>query len=308
MPWSVKRSSDCPDDKPWSVVNDETGASEGCHATEDDAKRQQAALYANADDAETRSSEDEAETRSVDFDKLGDEYRAVALTDLETSEDGGTFEGYAAIFDAEADLGDFTESVQRGAFRKALSSEDGSIPLLYEHNMMLPPLASTGGGTLQLEEDAKGLRVRAELAKHFLGDAVRENMKRGDIRGMSFGFVAGAGNSRIERRAGKPHRSLVGFKRILEVTLTPDPVYAGTEAGFRSLAVVQLAESLQGAQQVLLGAYQQPEDGEPPAEADAGDGEEEARSGAGEVAASHLLAAKRRLRVMQATIPKEYRQ
>jgi HK97 family phage prohead protease len=166
------------------------------------------------------------------------EARSVAFTDVDASADGGKFTGYAAVFDAEADLGDYTESIARGAFRKALAG-GGNVPMLYDHNPGLPVLATTGGGTLKLKEDGKGLRVEANVARHFVGDAVREMVQRGDIRGMSFGFIAGAGNSRVEQRSGgKPHRSLIGFKRLLDVSPTWDPAYQGTNAELRSLRAV----------------------------------------------------------------------
>ncbi len=48
MPWhTVKGHSECTDAKPWAVVKDSDGSVEGCHATEDDANKQVAALYAN---------------------------------------------------------------------------------------------------------------------------------------------------------------------------------------------------------------------------------------------------------------------
>jgi hypothetical protein len=46
MPWDVQKSG-CPDDKPWAVVKSDTGAVVGCHTTEEGARAQQAALYAN---------------------------------------------------------------------------------------------------------------------------------------------------------------------------------------------------------------------------------------------------------------------
>lgn len=48
MPWSkVKNHADCPSDESWGVVKDDDGELEGCHATEDEADAQIAALYAS---------------------------------------------------------------------------------------------------------------------------------------------------------------------------------------------------------------------------------------------------------------------
>jgi HK97 family phage prohead protease len=110
---------------------------------------------------------------NMEFDHGRVEARSVAFTDVDASTDGSTFTGYAAVFDHEADLGDFTESISRGAFRKAIGGS-GNIPMLYDHNPGLPVLATTGAGTLKLKEDGKGLRVEANVARHFIGDAVRE--------------------------------------------------------------------------------------------------------------------------------------
>lgn len=46
MPWHIAKSG-CPDEKPFAVVKDDTGAVVGCHTSEEGAKAQLAALYAN---------------------------------------------------------------------------------------------------------------------------------------------------------------------------------------------------------------------------------------------------------------------
>jgi phage I-like protein len=46
MPWHVARSGKCPAGRPWAVVKDADGHVEGCHETEEQARRQLAALYA----------------------------------------------------------------------------------------------------------------------------------------------------------------------------------------------------------------------------------------------------------------------
>lgn len=47
MPWHVERSDRCPASKPYAVIKNGTTHIEGCHATREDAMRQQSALYAN---------------------------------------------------------------------------------------------------------------------------------------------------------------------------------------------------------------------------------------------------------------------
>jgi hypothetical protein len=58
VPWHVtKGHSECTDSKPWAVVNEDSGAVEGCHATEDDANAQMRALYANEPEADVSDPE-----------------------------------------------------------------------------------------------------------------------------------------------------------------------------------------------------------------------------------------------------------
>jgi uncharacterized protein len=168
------------------------------------------------------------------------EIRSAVFNPIDVADDGSSFEGYAAVFDEEASfevpgVGPVSEVVKRGAFKRALEASD-NVPMLYHHLETHPPLATTRGGTLRLEEDNKGLRVRAEIAKGYIGDAVRELVRRGDIPGMSWGFIAGQGNAKVERRGGGILRTLTGFKKILDVSPTWDPTYRGTEAELRSRA------------------------------------------------------------------------
>lgn len=202
------------------------------------------------------------------------EARSAAFTDVEISKDGWSFEGLAAVYDQETDLGDFTESVSRGAYRKAIPSS-GNIPMLYHHNAMLPVLATTDGNTLQLADDAKGLRVKADIAQHYVGEAVRELVKRGDIKGMSAGFIVGRGNSRVEQRTSKPHRNITDFKRLLDVSPTWEPAYAGTTAELRSLRALQIAEDIDHVQQLIPGAVPQRDDGAPIDDAEPSESEAE---------------------------------
>lgn len=46
MPWNVAKTDQCPKDKPWGVLNSQTGDARGrCHASQGDANKQMAVLY-----------------------------------------------------------------------------------------------------------------------------------------------------------------------------------------------------------------------------------------------------------------------
>ena len=95
--------------------------------------------------------------------------------------------GYAAVFNTVVHVGDFLEQVDRGAFAATLKSGRGVV-LLLGHNQSGLPLASTQSGTLRLEEDGRGLRFAADLPDSPSGRDLAEAIRRGDLRGMSFGF------------------------------------------------------------------------------------------------------------------------
>jgi hypothetical protein len=186
----------------------------------------------------------------------------------------------------------------------------------------VPVLATTRGGTMRAKDDAKGLDVRASIAKHYIGEAARELIKRGDIRGMSPGMIVGRGNSEMTMRDGKPHRVIRNLKHLPEVSITPDPAYAGTAAEMRSMWAFQMAEALGQSQHVLVGAYPQLESratdlevdtDEPEVKTDpckecgsepcACESEQEQRAGV-ESAQAEAAARRRRLQMWGMTLPK----
>jgi HK97 family phage prohead protease len=169
--------------------------------------------------------------------------RSAGLTEVEVSPDGKVFRGYAAVFDVVASLAPgLTESVARGAFRKVLKDHQHNIPFLYDHGG--PPLMTTAAGTLRLGEDTKGLEVEGDLPEHHTHvRMLREQVDRGEVAGMSWGFVVGPGMSRIEQRGAGIHRELLDFKRLLDVSPTWDPTYAETDAEIRAMRYNFLAES-----------------------------------------------------------------
>ena len=60
------------------------------------------------------------------------EFRSVPFIDFEAKDDGWAFEGLAAVYGQEGDLGEFTEEFRHGAFRKPLANGDNTR-LIYEH-------------------------------------------------------------------------------------------------------------------------------------------------------------------------------
>ena len=101
---------------------------------------------------------------------------------------GRTLTGYVATFGTEARIGGFTESIAPGAFTATLASDRDILALLDHRADVL--LGRTSSGTLTLAEDAKGLRFDLKLPDTQPGRDLVALAERGDLGGMSFGFVA----------------------------------------------------------------------------------------------------------------------
>lgn len=123
-------------------------------------------------------------TRRLKFDQV--ELRATS----DDGSDGLRFRGYASVTETPYTitdwLGDYQETVCRGAFAKTLSEGCDTVFLLNHEGM---PLARTKSGTLQLSEDSHGLFAEASLdPANPVVQGVRSAMDRGDLDEMSFAF------------------------------------------------------------------------------------------------------------------------
>ena len=147
-----------------------------------------------------------------------------------------TLEGYASVFGQEADIGGmFREVIRAGAFRNAVGRDD--VVLLINHTGL--PLARTRSGTLKLEEDATGLRVRAELDTSDPDvRAIMPKMKRGDLDKMSFGFRAE--KQEWDESQDPPLRTITQAS-LFDVSVVTFPAYDGTSVAMRSLEGVRTA-------------------------------------------------------------------
>ena len=144
---------------------------------------------------------------------------------------GKTLTGYAAVFNSEAVLGDFSEVIRQGAFAKSLAT-GSNIRALYQHQGDAL-LGTTRGGTLQLREDARGLAFELALPDTSHGKDLAILVGRGDVAGCSFGFRVAPGGDRWEQRGDTLVRELLNVD-LVEITLTSDPAYQDTTVAMRS--------------------------------------------------------------------------
>ena len=141
--------------------------------------------------------------------------------------------GYAAVFDSPADIGgQFTEIVQPGAFSRALR-EKQNVRILWNHDSA-KVLATTRAGTATVTQDKHGLFVQAQLdpSISWHQDAFR-SIVRGDVNGMSYGFVVDNDGQKWETRAGKTYRTLVDIKQLLDCSPVTYPAGSDTTLSAR---------------------------------------------------------------------------
>lgn len=163
-----------------------------------------------------KAKEPEVRTNSVDF-----EVRAEG--------DGMTFTGYASVFNSPSeDLGGFIEYVAPGAFKRSLQSRN-EVKLLWNHDAG-EPLASLRGGTMQLVEDERGLKVSAKLPNTTRGRDVAELLRTNVINTMSFGFNV----IKDSWSADGKTRTLESV-RLFEVSVVSFAAYPATTATVRSM-------------------------------------------------------------------------
>ena len=96
------------------------------------------------------------------------EQRTAALEVRASGTNGRRLAGYAATFNTEARIGDFTESIAPGAFQLSGAGRlSRDIVALVDHDVSRV-LARTRSNTLRLAEDSKGLALRPRRATHQL--------------------------------------------------------------------------------------------------------------------------------------------
>ena len=158
------------------------------------------------------------------------EHRAV----LELRTEGRKLLGYAAKFGTEARIGDFVETIRPGAFTNTLKTS-GDILALVDHDRT-KVLARTRSGNLRLAEDAHGLQFELSIPDTQAGRDVLALAERGDLGGMSFGFVVPKDG---ERWQGKKRELLAVDLREISV-VSAWPAYPETSVQARARTTPEL--------------------------------------------------------------------
>ncbi|KTT72662.1 peptidase U35 [Sphingomonas endophytica] len=166
----------------------------------------------------------------------GRELRAIVTPlELRSAEGAGrTATGYAALFDTWTDIGGmWREKIAPGAFAKSLQERD--VLALHSHDSGRV-VGRKGAGTLILREDARGLAFENPLPDTSDGRDLIVQLERGDIAGMSFGFVSI--RSEWDETKDLTERTILEAA-LYEITYTAYPQYRDTEVALRSLEKIR---------------------------------------------------------------------
>ena len=160
--------------------------------------------------------------------------------ELRAEGDGRSFSGYASLFNEPSLPLPFTEYVRPGAFKRSLQSRNRMM-LLWNHDTS-NPLASTRNGSLQLVEDARGLKVTATLPDTTLGRDIAELVRTGVVDSMSFGFSV-----KRDSWSQDGQTRYLEDVTLYEVSLVSTPAYestAGTVSVRSGISADDLADAL----------------------------------------------------------------
>lgn len=175
------------------------------------------------------------------------EHRRLADVELRMDGDTPVLEGYALVYEYRYDVaggpdaGGFTEVISRGAAAKSAGEAD--VRLLVNHDGV--PLARSRGGegTLKLESDDIGLKVRAELdPANPTVQELRSAMNRGDLDQMSFAFRIPKGEGRQEWSKDYSLRTIREVQ-LFDVSVVTYPANPATVAKLRNDEAPQAEEA-----------------------------------------------------------------
>ena len=157
--------------------------------------------------------------------------------------------GYAAVFDRAADIYGFKEFVRKGAFKKSINSNREDILALYDHDFGRL-LGRQSSGTLDLMEDKTGLRVAIDAPNTATGQEVTELIRRGDLKGMSFGFTVRK-DTWTQDEKGNITREIHDV-RLYEVSPVSMPAYTQTSIKLRDFFAPDLDADTQALLRTIL--------------------------------------------------------
>ena len=194
----------------------------------------------------------EGKTMPMKLDKR--EYRRIDACMMETrkAEDGAMIvEGYATTYNQPYQLWrdkDMTvnEQVDPNAFAETDMSD---VIMQYDHEGRV--FARIANGTLELESDEHGLKIRANLGGTEIGRQLFEEIQGGYTNKMSFGFTV-TGDKKTQTKDADGHitilRTITKIGKLYDVSAVSLPANDATEISARSIGDGLIAEAMKEVQ------------------------------------------------------------
>lgn len=154
---------------------------------------------------------------------------------------GRKLAGYAAVFNTRADIGPYWEQFRPTAFDAALSRQDVDVRAFSDHDPG-KLLGRQSAGTLRLSTDSTGLHFELDLPDTTVGRDVRTLVERGDLTGVSIGFVAG--QEEWSDYGDRDLRTHIAVAKLIEISPVSIPAYAETSIALRRKPKTNIREQL----------------------------------------------------------------
>ena len=160
--------------------------------------------------------------------------RACSFETRDSSDDGLTLEGYAAVFDTPTRIdsweGTFDEVIAPGAFKRSINARTPVMQFDHGHDIATGSVPI--GSIAELKEDKRGLFVRARLHDNARVEPIRQAIASGAIDGMSFRFRVT--REEWDETPDTPVRTIREVE-LFELGPVVFPAYEATTVGVRSL-------------------------------------------------------------------------
>lgn len=176
----------------------------------------------------------------------GREYRNTQPMEVRADDDKKIVRGYACTFNEPYllwDWGDYKvyEQIDPRAFDDCDMSD---VIMQYNHEGRV--FARNTNKTLELNVDAHGLAIKADLSGTSLGGQVYEEIKGGYTNKMSFGFRVAEDKREItedkEKHVTTVMRTITKFSKLYDVSAVSIPANDATEISARSYSEGVVAE------------------------------------------------------------------
>jgi HK97 family phage prohead protease len=170
------------------------------------------------------------------------EIRSVNELELRYDKGKPRLVGYAAVFNKDSlDFGGFVERITPGAFTRSLKSSDIRAFLGHDQSRII---GRESNGTLALTQDARGLRVEITPPDTQDGRDTVENVRNGNLDGMSFGFTVEPEGVQWDLKSKPAVRHLKDVN-LVEVSVVAIPAFPDTSVALRTMPKGPVISALQ---------------------------------------------------------------